>query len=101
MPSPFNPNDAPPGHIAVKIPGGITGACRECAFDGDSPERCYLKKCSATRRADGQEVYFIPTLGSPPLTDLERALALLKEVEIEPSTDWADRRASLLAKYRT
>lgn len=94
----LNPKDAPAGYKAVEGRSS-ENMCSKCAFSSYGPA-CQNARCTAEEREDGREVYFVPD-GSPiPTSLLEQAIALLKEIDIVPSTDWADRRARLIQQAK-
>lgn len=51
----LNPNDAPPGHIAVEV---NEFDCKGCAFVGADDVSCYDRRCMCMERADGCNVVF-------------------------------------------
>jgi hypothetical protein len=51
---PFDPDDAPPGYIA--LPYDAAGGCRNCSFAND--EQCSVVPCMVSQRDDCQPAIF-------------------------------------------
>lgn len=63
---PVNPNEAPPGFVAVAA-GGLA-ACDGCAFKPLPHNACAKHKCMGWERDDSFSVIFVPRANNKPAT---------------------------------
>ena len=85
---PIDPHEAPEGHKA--IPFRSCGLCSRYNAGGNS-------QCFAQDRKDMTEVQFIRILDVDHIQEVaSKAIALLNEIDIVPSTEWSDHRAKVI-----
>lgn len=65
---PVNPNEAPPGFVAVATSRLFVAACDGCAFKPLPHNACVKHKCMGLERDDGVSVIFVPCANNKPAT---------------------------------
>ena len=65
---PVNPNEAPPGFVAVATSRLFLAACDGCAFKTLPHDACVKHKCMGLERDDGFSVIFVPCANNKPAT---------------------------------